>query len=422
MKINKKNIPIIYILIGIIWISSTGFALKNLDLSVESIFLLENFKGLFFVLVTALLLSKLIKKEKDVREITEEKEKLQMLIDCMPDAVVFKDGEGKWQQVNKYLLELFEIEDVDWKGKTDVEIAKHADFYHDALLYCVDSDEETWKAGSITRCLEFVPMKNGKFKTFDTIKIPSYFPDGTRKSLVVIGRDITDLKNAEEMLRQSEKLSVVGELAAGIAHEIRNPLTSIKGFLQLSNEGTINLSEYDDFLLGEIDRISEIVTELLLLAKPQKTDFEVCNLNSIVEEVATLMKSEALYKDVEINVHLSKSPFIMGHFSQLKQVFINILKNGMDAIGTKGIINISLIQENEEFVVVSFEDTGCGISKERLKRIGEPFYSVKEKGIGLGMTVSFRIVEAHKGKINIQSEVNKGTTVAVMLPIEKHIT
>ncbi|OKL36138.1 ATP-binding protein [Domibacillus mangrovi] len=416
-----RSIPFLYLVIGTIWVPITDYLLKVSHLPVEKIFFLEMIKGLLFVFITSILLSYFIRNLKEIKQIEEEKEKLALLIDTMPDFISFKDGEGKCLQMNKFGINLFELEGVNYKGKTNEELAKYTDFYHDALIYCIDTDEEAWKAEKITRCEEIIPLKDGSDKTFDTFKVPIFNKDGSRKALLIIGRDITDLKETEIMLRQSEKLSVLGELAAGIAHEIRNPLTTIKGFMQMGKEKTIKLEDHIDILLDEIDRINIIVNELLLVAKPQGATFSNKNINTIVREVIQLLSTEASLQNILLNMTELDQFDTYCYDSQLKQVFINILKNAMEAISTKGEVNVSIYDINEDYFAVTFEDNGCGIEENRLKHIGEPFYSVKEKGIGLGMTVSFRIIESHKGSIHITSQVNLGTSVEVWLPKSKFI-
>jgi len=411
-----RNVPVLYILIGSIWVLGTNYLLKLFNFSADKVIYLETIKDLGFIFITAILLLVLVKKLMNSKQIEEEKEKLTLLIDTMPDFVSFKDGDGKWLQINKFGAQLFELEGVDYRGKTDAEVAKYTDFYHDALVYCIDTDEEAWKVGEMSRCEEVIPLRNGSNKIFDTFKVPIFNKDGSRKALLVIGRDMTDLKETENLLRQSEKMSVVGELAAGIAHEIRNPLTTIKGFMQMHQEKVINIDDHMDVLVDEIDRINSICNELLLVAKPSDVIFSNYHINTIVNEVTQLISTEASLQNTQINVIEREQFNAYCNDSQLKQVFINILKNALEAISTKGEVTITIADKNEDYFAVKVEDNGCGIEENRLKRIGEPFYSVKEKGIGLGMTVSYRIIETHKGSINITSEVNVGTSVEVLLP------
>lgn len=410
-----RIIPFLYLIIGPIWFIGADYLLSVSKFSAEKVLFLDIFISLSFVFFTAILIFFLIRNLRNSKQIEEEKEKLSLLIDTMPDAISFKDGEGRWLQINKFGAQLFDLEGVDYKGKTDKEMAQYTEFYHDALIYCIDTDEEAWKAGKVSRCEEIIPLRDGSSKTFDAFKVPIFNDDGSRKGLVVIGRDITALKETESKLRQSEKMSVLGELAAGIAHEIRNPLTTIKGFMQMGQEKTIKLDQHIDVLVDEIDRINTIVNELLVIAKPTDVIFSKKNINTIVSEVAQLLSIEASLQSTQLNVIEQDQFHTYCNDSKLKQVFMNIIKNALEAISTEGEINITIYDKNEDYFAIKFEDNGCGIEESRLKHIGEPFYSVKEKGIGLGMTVCFRIIESHKGSIHIKSQVNVGTSVEVLL-------
>ena len=411
-----RMIPYMYLLIGPMVILGSDYLLRKSNFTNEQIVIIETLKSLSFVFISAILLFFLIKYVRFSNQIEEEKEKLTLLIDTMPDFVSFKDGEGKWLQINQFGAKLFELEGIDYKGKTDREMAQYTDFYHDALIYCIDTDEEAWKVGTVSRVEEIIPLRDGSAKTFDTFKVPIFNKDGSRKALLVIGRDITELKETENLLRQSEKMSVLGELSAGIAHEIRNPLTTIKGFMQMGKEKTINLDDYIDVMVDEINRINSIANGLLLVAKPTEVIFTVKNINTIVKEVVQLLSTEAAMQNTQIYIDEQEAFHVFCDDNQLKQVFINILKNALEAIPSNGEVHISIHEKNEDTIAIRFDDNGCGIEENRLKHIGEPFYSVKEKGIGLGMTVSYRIIKTHKGSINIDSEVNVGTSVEVLLP------
>ncbi|MEI4768760.1 ATP-binding protein [Psychrobacillus sp. FJAT-51614] len=411
-----RIIPFLYVILGPIWIVGTDYFLSISNLSDEKILFLDRFKGFVFILLTAILLFVLINKLRDSKQIEEEKEKLSFLIDTMPDFVSFKDGEGKWLQINKFGAQLFELQGIDYKGKTDKEMAEYTDFYRDALIYCIETDEEAWKVGKVSRCEEIIPTRDGSNKIFDAFKVPIFNNDGSRKGLVVIGREITALKETERKLRQSEKMSALGELSAGIAHEIRNPLAIIKGYLQMGQEKTIKLDQHINLLVTEIDRINSIVNELLMIAKPTDYMFENKNINTIVKEVVQLFSIEASQQKTKINLMELDQFNTYCNESKLKQVFINILKNALEAITTNGEINISIYEKNENYFAVKIEDNGCGIGESHLQHIGDPFYSLKEKGIGLGMTVSLSIIESHKGSIQITSQVNAGTSIEVLLP------
>lgn len=231
-------------------------------------------------------------------------------------------------------------------------------------------------------------------------------------------RDITERKQTEELIRRSEKLSLVGQMAAGVAHEIRNPLTAIKGFSQLLKEKNNEFKDFYEIMISELDRINDIVNEFMFLAKPNPIQFKKVALRSILDNVISLMNTQAIMNNVSIQVLYDNDQVcIKCDENQIKQVFINILKNAVDAMPNGGdiIITCSKPQDQDE-VLIMFIDQGIGIPKDRLRKIGEPFYTTKEQGTGLGLMLSYKIIESHKGKINIHSEINKGTTIEIVLP------
>ncbi len=246
------------------------------------------------------------------------------------------------------------------------------------------------------------------------------FKDGTLEVIVGITEDITKIIEREELLSRSEKLSTVGQLAAGIAHEIRNPLTSIKGFLQIIQADRSVPPTYTSIMLDELDRIESIINEFLFLAKPQQEiKFEVQPFKPILEQVIGLMQGEANLKGIEIIVELNDLALlkVRSNANHLKQVFVNIIKNAMEALQTKGKIKIiGEVNREKSILTVIVIDDGPGISQERLKKLGEPFYSTKEKGTGLGLMITRKLLEDHEGELLFESEVGKGTVVYVKLP------
>jgi two-component system sporulation sensor kinase A len=260
---------------------------------------------------------------------------------------------------------------------------------------------------------------NGGWITVEVIGTPVVNEQGEVEQVLVVGRDVTEQRKTEELLRKSEKLAVVGELAAGVAHEIRNPLTSIKGFLQFLKPHTDD-KKYFDLMLSEIDRIESIINEFLLLAKPHTVKFTENDLSVLLTDIMTLMEPQMSLRNIQIELDIEPElPSIYCERNQLKQVFINIIKNAMEAMPEGGHIRIQCRRYGNEKIMLRFIDEGCGIPKERLSKLGEPFYTMKEKGTGLGLMVCYKIIENHKGKIEIESEEGKGTTVNILLPIQR---
>lgn len=538
----KKQYVLIFFILSITWIFGTNYLL-NLYAPSEFIKVIEHTKEILYVLLAGWFFYFFISKMEELSASKEEEERLSTLINSMVDFVNFKDGEGRWIQVNDYGLKLFDIENVDYKGKKDSELAEYSNYFSDALRYCEISDEEAWKAGGIIRVEEVLPQPDGTTKTFDTIKVPLFNDDGSRQGLVIMGRDITErkfvetlleesrqqyrslfeyspdivsmldlngtitnlnpqfekvtgfsredyigknladlipdsqrqivldkvssvvenycpqmfefemkhkngkplifqstslpiivndkiagiicnsrdvteLRETEERLRRTDKLSVVGELSASVAHEIRNPLTSLKGLVQLLQMEDEKHQLYYQIMIDELNRINHIVSELLLLAKPQQIKYTKADMQIILHDVISLLKTEASLHNIQIEFQVQSHPLMIEcEPNQLKQLFINILKNAIEASSAGDVVNITL-QSADNNVTVVVKDQGVGISKELLERIGEPFYSSKEKGTGLGMTVSFKIVQSHNGTIKFRSEPDVGTEVIVQLPIK----
>jgi two-component system, sporulation sensor kinase A len=269
-----------------------------------------------------------------------------------------------------------------------------------------------------SQSMEFrIQHKDTRWIEFESRCMPVRGEGHAVEHIVIISRDISERKKAEEFLLQSEKLSIVGELAAGIAHEIRNPLTTIKGFLQLYKTENSQI-EYNELLLSELERIENITSGLLTLGKPQAIQLSRTNLHELVENTLELLSPQALLHDIQFKLTLKESPlFITCEKNQLKQVFLNILKNAIEAMNEGGEIHISLRIDVDGECILSFQDQGSGIPEELLPRLGEPFYSLKEKGTGLGVMICHKIIKQHNGSITYTSKINEGTLVEIKLPL-----
>lgn len=240
---------------------------------------------------------------------------------------------------------------------------------------------------------------------------------GGKEAILSIGRDITERKKqTEQLLQKSEKLALLGQMAAGIAHEIRNPLTSIKGFVQLFKTET-HKKEYYDIVLSELDRINDIVGEFLVLAKPTAAVFAEKDVKVLIKDVVTLINTQSILNNVQIFVEFECDlPKISCEENQLKQVFLNLLKNAIEAMPNGGNIDVKVTVKEEGKISIQIIDQGIGIPKDRIPTLGEPFYTTKEKGTGLGLMTCYKIIESHNGQLTIDSAVNEGTTIEIILP------
>ncbi|BFH59796.1 ATP-binding protein [Paenibacillus azoreducens] len=246
--------------------------------------------------------------------------------------------------------------------------------------------------------------------------LPVY--DSGRSVVRVVGsiRDITEMKKTEELLNNTEKLVFAGQIAVGIAHEIRNPLTTVKGMLQLS--GKDNRLRHYDLIMSELERMNLIVGEFLVLGKQQAVQFRQECCYQILREVLHLFEIQAALNSITIECTVHEDHMIYCDRNQIKQVFMNILRNAVEALPYGGHVRISLDRE-DVFQRIRFTDDGMGMSAEMLQRVGEPFQTTKVEGNGLGIMIVKKIIEAHKGRVAINSEMNKGTQVDIDLPIAK---
>lgn len=231
--------------------------------------------------------------------------------------------------------------------------------------------------------------------------------------------DISELRKAEELLQKSEKLAVVGELAAGVAHEIRNPLTTLKGFTQLlSTKVEASSKPFLELMLSELNRIESITNEFMVVAKPQALHRTETDMMQLIQQVYTFMEPQALLQNVEFKLDsFASDTWIVCDGNQIKQVLINLIKNSLDSMEGGGVLSVQIAQSKQgDGLMLRIRDTGCGIPEDVLPRLGEPFYTLKGKGTGLGLMVSFRIIEAHHGTMRFMSKVQQGTTVEIYLP------
>lgn len=349
-------------------------------------------------------------------QLKEQKEFLRKVIDMNPSYIYAIDKAGTFTLVNESLAKFLGTKTEHLSG------AKINDFKFKAESNIVDDFkemEETREGLGRGRILIEEEFKDNKGNTrwVETVILPILSPQHEVEQLLFVSTDITERTIAEKLLRKSEKLAVVGELAAGVAHEIRNPLTSINGFMYLLKEDYQKDPTYIEIMESELERINFITNEFLTLGKPQVMNFQQKDISVLLESVRALLDTKAALHNVNMTLEFEPTiPFLYCDKNQLKQVFINIIKNAIEAMPNGGEVKVEArIQENN--LVVQVADQGHGIPQDRMAKLGEPFYSSKEKGIGLGLMISYKIIEAHNGEINIESEIEKGTIVSVKLPI-----
>jgi PAS domain S-box-containing protein len=365
---------------------------------------------------------------RNLRHYLSENGTHKSLFDHHPDAIYVMDKYGNYVDSNPSIEKI--------TGYTASE------FLHVDIHSFVDGEGLELRKKCFQNCLEGEPQryecriiqKNGSPCEVDI----TYVPIKENEKVIGVYGIAKDLSHYKEMqktvneseskyrlmaesmtnlMRKTEKLSTAGELAAGIAHEIRNPLTSIKGFIQLMESTGEGNQKYLRIMNSELNRIELILKELLMLAKPHAYSFQFKDIRTIIKDVITLFENQALLKKIQIATDFDEDlPQLYCAENQLKQTFINFIKNGFEAMPRGGQFTIRAKKEGEN-VLVSFSDEGCGIPHELLAKLGEPFHTTKENGTGLGVTISYKIVQEHHGTLHFSSEIDVGTTVTMSLPI-----
>lgn len=222
-----------------------------------------------------------------------------------------------------------------------------------------------------------------------------------------------------QKLRNADKYNAISQLAASVAHEIRNPMTTVRGFLQLLKNDKNLTEDQKKFIkisLEELDRTNLIISDFLSLARPDSPVSSKVSLSEVLVEVAEFMRPFGLMAKVEIRTTIYEGLFINGNQNEIKQLFINLIKNSVEAMPNGGLLEVSAFK-NDTSADIHIKDEGVGISKDILQMLGQPYYSTKTKGTGLGLMISFDIINRLKGNYIIESAENKGTTFTIKLPL-----
>ncbi|MFZ3101221.1 MAG: ATP-binding protein [Desulfitobacteriaceae bacterium] len=244
------------------------------------------------------------------------------------------------------------------------------------------------------------------------------FTDADGSNLVVkVLIDITEKKNAEREYARLDRLNMVGAMAAGIAHEVRNPLTTVRGFLQMlsTKVDAKHNGEFYELMIEELDRANSIMTDFLSLATDKTTDFRLTNISKVVKSLSPLLSADALNQDKDINLELGRVRDIQGNENELRQLILNLAKNGFEAMPSCTTLKLqTLMLEND--VLLRVCDQGGGIDPVILDKLGTPFLTTKEQGTGLGLAICHSIAARHKATINFESN-SAGTTVTVRFSV-----
>lgn len=349
-------------------------------------------------------------RKKAEKQLEQSELRYKSLFQNNPDPICSFDSHGHCTSANPAIFSITGYSEIELLNKSihHLIIPEHLDRWHKQFTGTMSGETHQYEISFL--------HKNGGIVELSILNVPIVV-NGQMSGVYMIGKDISERKRAEEMLIRSEKLSIVGQLAAGVAHEIRNPLTSLKGFVQLMKSKISGYESYFEIMQDELERINFIVSEFLVIAKPQSVVYQPRDLRVILQNTIVLVGSQAALHNVELITEASANLALINcDENQIKQVFINVLNNSIESMNEGGLIVIELQMKEANQIMIRFTDQGCGIPEERIPRLGEPFYTTKERGTGLGLMVTFKIIENHGGKLRITSELGAGTTVEITMP------
>ncbi len=337
-------------------------------------------------------------KRRIEKAIEEEHRRLYLLFDNFPGLILVQEEDYKIRYANSS----FQAKFGPYEGKACYEVMAKTNL---PCQVCVTSTV----FGRDSAIREEQLFHNEIFEVYIQ---PFTDADGS-KLVVKVLIDITERKKSEREFARLDKLNMVGELAAGIAHEVRNPMTTVRGFLQIlaAKEDTKHYGEFYKLMIEELDRANSIITDFLSLARDKPSDFSLTNISKVVRSLSPLLSVDALNQDKDINLELEQVNDIQGNENELRQLILNLARNGLDAMLSNTTLKIqTLMLEND--VILRVCDQGEGIDPVIFKKLGTPFLTTKESGTGLGLAICLSIAARHKAEINFESNP-AGTTVTV---------
>ena len=347
------------------------------------------------------------------RTLARMKTYTENVVESMADALISIDNEKKIVTLNRRAGEILGAAEKDLKGRGIGEVLGEngEELLHLEENMAIVRDEE-------------IKVKQGSGKEIPLSLSAAPLKDDMGQSIgsVLLLRDLREIRDLQEKVRRGERLAALGRLAAGVAHEIRNPLSSIRGFAQYFRNRFKDREEeleYASIMVKEVDRLNRVITELLDFARPKEPHREPHSLENIFDQSLRLLQPELAKKQVEVERKFEPHlPLVRVDRDQISQAILNLLLNSLESIDVGGKIRIGL-EKRDSFPLLqlAISDTGRGIPREDLGRVFEPFFSTKRKGTGLGLAIVHQIVESHGGEIQVESKEGEGTTFRIILPV-----
>lgn len=336
---------------------------------------------------------------------------LENIFKSISDMVYFTDSNYVVKSVNRAIVERFGMPEKDIIGKKCYEVfhgvkePPHTCPHYKTVQTkkaSVEEVEDSYLGG-----------------TFLISTSPIFDPNGNFLGTVHIISDITEIKLIREKLANAERMAALGEVAAKVAHEIRNPLVSIGGFSQrLEKKLDGNLKEYAGIITNEVKRLEEILRDILDFVRQVRLSSTSTSINDLLVSTLSLVRPEIVERGILIEAVFDDVQEIMLDPDRIKEALLNVIKNAIQAVAAHGKITIRTYSW-DRYVVAEISDTGTGIAEKDMPFIFDPFYTTKASGTGLGLAITQRVIEEHKGKVEVESQVSKGTTVKIYLPVLK---
>jgi len=335
-----------------------------------------------------------------------------LLVSSLPIGLVATDTEGRIQLCNRTAEELIEKTEQQLVGK------RPGDVLPPPLAALISQSEAQPERPQ--RCDLLLERGEGRSRALLLAALAVIDGEQRHVGTMLLMQDVSEVKQLEEELKRNERLAALGEMAAGVAHELRNPLSSIKGLaLLLKSKFTDNSTDREaaDILVREVERLNRSIGELLDYARPDRLEKATVSLNEIVGKALTLLRVDADAAGIQIVTEYCPPPDLV-HADQdkLSQVFLNLLLNAIQAMKSGGTLQVATVRDLGQQLLCRIKDSGCGIEADLLPKIFDPYVTTKSSGTGLGLAMSVKIIEEHGGRIDISSTPGQGTTVIVALP------
>ncbi len=350
------------------------------------------------------------------KTLNEMKDYTAKLLETMDNAVISVDNKGNIKTFNRKSEEIF--------GKKREEVLNKD---CQEVLNLNVNDKSLFKKCLLEKkniAREIILEEKGLKKKILDINT-SFLTDesGEITGVVAVIRDVTEIKDLNEEVARHKRLAALGKLSAGIAHEIRNPLSSIRGLAQFvynSFSRTDERKEDLNTIIQEVDRLNKLVVQVLDFAKLKKPNLTRFSLNDLIRKIAELFKLEIKDKQIKFNLELSPDiSQIQADEDQVRQILMNVIINAIQAISKEGEIKIKTektLSKGESAIKLIIEDSGVGIPEKDFTQIFDPFFSTKEKGSGLGLSIAYKLIESHQGEIKVESKEGEGTKFVIFLP------